>query len=49
MPEGEYKIIETIAVLTDKEGKDIEINMIQKWPVKIPITAYVEKPRPSNF
>ncbi len=44
--EGDYKITETIAVLIDKEGKDIEINMIQKWPVKIPITAYVEKPRP---
>ncbi|MEN6444971.1 MAG: V-type ATP synthase subunit A [Candidatus Cloacimonas sp.] len=46
VPEGEYKINDTIAVLTDKEGNDIDITMIQKWPVKIPILAYVEKPRP---
>lgn len=44
--EGEYKITDTIAVLVDKEGKDIPVNMIQKWPVKIPITAFKEKPRP---
>jgi len=46
VPEGEYKITDTIAVLTDYDGKDIPVNMIQKWPVKIPITAYKEKPRP---
>ena len=46
VPEGEYKITDTIAVLTDYDGKDILVNMIQKWPVKIPITAYKEKPRP---
>lgn len=46
VPEGEYKITDTIAVLTDNDGKDIPVNMIQKWPVKIPITAYKEKPRP---
>jgi V/A-type H+-transporting ATPase subunit A len=44
--EVEYKITDTIAVLVDKEGKDIPVNMIQKWPVKIPITAFKEKPRP---
>ncbi|MDY0128538.1 MAG: V-type ATP synthase subunit A, partial [Candidatus Cloacimonadaceae bacterium] len=43
---GTYKITDTIAVITDKEGKDIELNMIQYWPVKIPIKAYTEKPRP---
>jgi V/A-type H+-transporting ATPase subunit A len=30
---GEYTIEENIAVLTDKEGNDIQVNMIQKWPV----------------
>lgn len=46
MEKGEYKITDTIAVISDKEGKDIEINMIQFWPVKIPIKTYTEKPRP---
>ncbi|HPN27243.1 MAG TPA: V-type ATP synthase subunit A, partial [Candidatus Cloacimonas sp.] len=30
VPEGEYKITDTIAVLTDYDGKDILVNMIQK-------------------
>lgn len=44
--EGEYKVTDTIAVITDAEGKDHEINMIQKWPVKKPILVHTEKPRP---
>jgi V/A-type H+-transporting ATPase subunit A len=44
--EGDYTIEDTIAVITDKEGKDINVNMIQKWPVKVPITRFKEKPRP---
>ncbi|MDD3534650.1 MAG: V-type ATP synthase subunit A [Candidatus Cloacimonetes bacterium] len=43
---GTYKITDTIATLVDKEGKEHAVNMIQKWPVKIPIRAYLEKPRP---
>lgn len=44
--EGEYAIVDTIAVLTDATGNDVNINMIQKWPVKKAITCYKEKPRP---
>lgn len=43
---GQYKVTDTIATLTDKEGNDIEVNMIQHWPVKIAMTNYKEKPRP---
>jgi len=43
---GDYEVTDTIAVLTDKDGNDHDINMLQKWPVKIPITAFKEKPRP---
>ena len=32
--EGDYGIEDTIAVLTDEEGNDVKVNMIQKWPVK---------------
>lgn len=48
-PEGEYKINDCIAVLTDANGKEVEVSMVQKWPVKIPIRAYTEKPRPFDF
>ena len=44
--EGEYTIEDTVAVLTDKEGNDIPVNMIQKWPVMKAMTNYKEKPRP---
>ena len=44
--EGEYTIEDTVAVLTDVEGNEIPVNMIQKWPVKKAMTNYKEKPRP---
>jgi V/A-type H+-transporting ATPase subunit A len=44
--EGDYKITDTIAVLTDNNGLEIPVNMMQKWPVKIPIKAFREKIRP---
>ncbi|MFP4287894.1 MAG: V-type ATP synthase subunit A [Bacteroidales bacterium] len=44
--EGTYTIHDTIAVLTDNDGKDHEVTMVQKWPVKVPIKAFREKPRP---
>ncbi|MGX8683285.1 MAG: V-type ATP synthase subunit A, partial [Bacteroidales bacterium] len=44
--EGDYTIEDTIAVLQDAEGNEVKVNMIQKWPVKVAMTNYVEKPRP---
>jgi V/A-type H+-transporting ATPase subunit A len=44
--EGQYHVIDTIAILTDEAGQDIPVNMIQKWPVKKAITRYKVKPRP---
>jgi V/A-type H+/Na+-transporting ATPase subunit A len=43
---GQYTINDTIAVLTDEKGKDVNVTMMQKWPVKIPIKTYKNKPRP---
>ncbi|MCG6186794.1 V-type ATP synthase subunit A [Maribellus maritimus] len=47
--EGEYQINDTIAILTDTEKQEHKVTMVQKWPVKIPIKAYKEKPRPFDF
>lgn len=44
--DGNYKIIDTIAVLINDKGDEIQINMIQKWPVKLAMTNYSVKPRP---
>ncbi|MCK4664520.1 MAG: V-type ATP synthase subunit A [Bacteroidales bacterium] len=43
---GEYKINDKIAVLLDSDNNEVPVTMVQKWPVKIPIKAYKEKPRP---
>ena len=43
---GTYNINKTIAVVTDQAGREHDITMVQRWPVKIPLTAYREKPRP---
>ncbi len=43
---GTYKITDTIAVLTNSKGENVNVTMVQKWPVKRAITAYREKPRP---
>ncbi len=45
---GTYKVTDTIAVITDAEGKDHDITMVQKWPVKQAVRCYTEKPRPSR-
>ncbi len=46
VPEGRYRVDDTIAVVEDGEGKSYDITMVQKWPVKLAIKAYREKPRP---
>jgi len=43
---GNYTINEVVAVLIDESGKDVDVTMVQKWPVKRPITCHKEKPRP---
>ncbi len=44
--EGDYHINDTIAVIENEQGETVSVNMIQKWPVKVPMTNYREKPRP---
>ena len=43
---GKYKIDNQIADITDADGKDTVVTMIQKWPVKKALTCYKLKPRP---
>ena len=44
--EGDYKIEDVMAVLVDEDGKEHNVTMIQKWPVKKAINVHKEKPRP---
>ena len=46
---GQYNIDEEIAVLTNEDGEDVKVTMTQKWPVKVAVKGYKEKPRPSRI
>ncbi|HLO91626.1 MAG TPA: V-type ATP synthase subunit A [Lentimicrobium sp.] len=43
---GNYDLKETIAVLMDQAENEIPVTMVQKYPVKVAVRAYKEKPRP---
>ena len=45
---GDYTVTETIARLKDDRDQVQEVAMMQRWPVKIPITAYAERLRPEE-
>ena len=44
--EGEYTINDVVATLKDAEGEIHNVTMVQKWPVKLAVKAYKNKPRP---
>ena len=48
VPAGKYRVTDTVAVVTDAEGCDHNITMVQRWPVKQAVRCYREKPRPSR-
>ena len=49
VPAGQYNIDHTVAVLTDAQGNDVPVTMVQKWPVKVAVKSYKEKPRPNRI
>ena len=47
-PAGQYNVDTVIATLTGPDG-DVDVTMTQKWPVKVAVKAYSEKPRPEKI
>lgn len=46
--EGDYTVVEDIATLTDSNGKDVKVQMLQRWPVKVPVKCFVERLAPTE-
>ena len=46
---GQYNVDTVIAVLTNAQGEDVPVTMVQKWPVKVAVKGYKEKPRPNRI
>ena len=49
VPAGKYTIDDTVAVLEAEDGEEVKVTMTQKWPVKVAVKAYKEKPRPQKI
>ena len=48
-PAGQYTIDKEVAVLVNEDGEEVSVCMWQKWPVKVAVKGYKEKPRPSRI
>ncbi len=46
---GAYTVDTEIAVLENRQGEEVKVTMVQKWPVKVAIKGYKEKPRPNKI
>ncbi len=42
-PKGTYKLNAVVAKVKDEKGELRELTMVQRWPVKLPVTCYKEK------
>ena len=47
-PAGDYVVTDDIATLTGPDGSDVKVQMMQRWPVKVPIKCFVERLEPTE-
>ena len=47
-PAGDYTVTEDIATLADADGKETKVQMMQRWPVKVPIKCFTERLEPTE-
>ncbi|MCR4939998.1 MAG: V-type ATP synthase subunit A [Treponemataceae bacterium] len=47
-PAGSYRVHDTIAVIVDEKGKEIDITMSFRWPVKRAVNCYAERLKPEE-
>ena len=47
-PAGDYTVTQDIATLTDAKGNDVKVQMMQRWPVKVPIKCFTERLEPTE-
>ena len=47
-PAGDYTVTEDVATLVDANGKEVSVQMLQRWPVKVPISCFAERLAPTE-
>ena len=45
---GDYTVVDDIATLQGPDGREAKVQMMQRWPVKVPITCYSERLAPEE-
>lgn len=45
---GRYNLKKPVAKLKDADGREHNIYLVQRWPVKVPIESYIEKLMPKD-
>ena len=45
-PAGDYTVVDDIATLQGPDGGERKVQMLQRWPVKVPIKCYVDRLAP---
>lgn len=47
-PAGDYTVTDDIATLTGPDGAEVKVQMMQRWPVKVPIKCFAERLEPTE-
>ena len=47
-PAGAYTVETEIATLADEQGRETKARLLQRWPVKVPISCFAERLRPEK-
>ena len=47
-PAGEYSVEDVVATLADAAGNETAARLLQRWPVKVPISCFAERLRPEK-
>ena len=48
VPAGDYTVADDIATLAAPDGSELKIQMMQRWPVKVPIKCFRERLAPTE-
>ena len=47
-PAGDYTVEQDVATLVGEDGSEARAQMMQRWPVKVPISCFAERLRPEK-
>ena len=48
VPAGDYTVEQDVATLVGEDGSEAKAQMMQRWPVKVPISCFAERLRPEK-